>query len=114
MGALANIINTIRTARYGRDMRTAIANGFELIDHGGGGGGTPSIDCTLAEYQQLTPAEDTNYFITDKNYIMRNGVKYAQEYKIVPITESAFEALETKDPYTQYNIYPDPEEQEGS
>ena len=38
---LTSIINTIRTAIYGKDMREAIAQGFEAIqeDSGGMGGG---------------------------------------------------------------------------
>lgn len=41
MANLSNIINTIRTAVYGKDMREAIAQGFEAIqeDSGGMGGG---------------------------------------------------------------------------
>lgn len=43
----ASIINTIRSAIYGRDMREAIAQGFELCSENGGGGGV-NIDKTLA------------------------------------------------------------------
>ena len=42
MSILSNIVNTIRTAVYGKDMREAIAQGFESIDEemeGGMGGG---------------------------------------------------------------------------
>lgn len=42
MANLSNIINTIRTAIYGKDMREALAQGFEAIDEemeGGMGGG---------------------------------------------------------------------------
>ena len=42
MANLSNIINTIRSAIYGKDIREAIAQGFEAIDEemeGGMGGG---------------------------------------------------------------------------
>ena len=42
----ASIINTIRSAIYGRDMREAIAQGFELCSENGGGGAV-NIDKTL-------------------------------------------------------------------
>lgn len=47
MANLSNIINTIRSAIYGRDMREAIAQGFELCSENGGGGGSVSVDTTL-------------------------------------------------------------------
>ena len=54
MANLSNIINTIRTAVYGKDMREAIAQGFEAIqeDSGGMGGGFVLMESSLPTGQR--------------------------------------------------------------
>lgn len=51
------IISTIRTAIYGRDMREAIAKGFEMCKAGGGGGSTVFIDKTLTRSDYAADAK---------------------------------------------------------
>lgn len=111
MRSISQLIQIIRTARYGRDMRTAIADGLEVIA-GGGAGNTSSSDMTLSEYTDLSSEEKMNgtcYYITDKNYVMRNGVLYGSSIRLLEITESEYAALVTKDASTLYLIKPDPE-----
>ena len=55
MANLSNIINTIRTAIYGKDMREALAQGFEAIDkemEGGMGGGFVLMESSLPTGQR--------------------------------------------------------------
>ena len=55
MANLSNIINTIRTAVYGKDMREALAQGFEAIDEemeGGMGGGFVLMESSLPTGQR--------------------------------------------------------------
>ena len=52
---LTSIINTIRTAVYGKDMREALAQGFEAIDkemEGGMGGGFVLMESSLPTGQR--------------------------------------------------------------
>lgn len=52
---LTSIINTIRTAVYGKDMREALAQGFEAIDEemeGGMGGGFVLMESSLPTDQR--------------------------------------------------------------
>ena len=111
--SLSQLIQIIRTARYGRDMRTAIGDAFEVVGTGGAGN-TSSIDITLANYTDLSEAEKMNgtiYFITDKGYQMRNGLPYGEPptYTVVVCTQAEYDLLDPPDPYTEYNIV-DPEE----
>ena len=70
------------------------------------------IDIDYSGYSGLPEDEKLNgtaYFITDKNYIMRNGIKYGSEIIPERITASEYEDLEEKDPNTLYVVIADQE-----
>lgn len=83
-----SIINTIRSAIYGRDMREAIAQGFELCSENGGGGEYLCTGCTIPlddptqkEYtfgstvKKLSRSQSSTDSIADKGYTVTKSIK---------------------------------------
>lgn len=106
MANLSNIINTIRSAIYGRDMREAIAQGFELCSENGGGGGSVSVDTTLTVSGQAADSKTVGDKFTDlesqisaispglsraeKDAIL---AYFAEQVEIHPSLEDAYQAI---------------------
>lgn len=103
----ASIINTIRSAIYGRDMREAIAQGFELCsENGGGGGGSVTVDTTLTVSGQAADSKTVGDKFTDlesqisaispglsraeKDAIL---AYFAEQVEIHPSLEDAYQAI---------------------
>lgn len=74
MSTFLEDLQIIQTAVYGKDMRAAIYDALlKLSDRRVG------TELTLEEYEALSVEEKHNgslYFITDKGYIIKNGVSY--------------------------------------
>ena len=107
MANLSNIINTIRSAIYGRDMREAIAQGFELCsENGGGGGGSVTVDTTLTVSGQAADSKT----VGDKFADLENQISaispglsraekdailayFAEQVEIHPSLDDAYQAI---------------------
>lgn len=107
MANYTSIINTIRSAIYGRDMREAIAQGFELCsENGGGGGGSVTVDTTLTVSGQAADSKTVGDKFTDlesqisaispglsraeKDAIL---AYFAEQVEIHPSLEDAYQAI---------------------
>lgn len=64
-----NNVNTIKTNRYGSQIREAIYENFEYLDQNGGGGGSGLnwLKCTQEEYDEMeTHDPNTLYVIVEE------------------------------------------------
>ena len=109
MANLSNIINTIRSAIYGKDMREVLAQGFEAIDkemEGGMGGGSVTVDTTLtvsgqaadsktvgdkfADLESQISAISPGLSRAEKDAIL---AYFAEQVEIHPSLEDAYQAI---------------------
>jgi hypothetical protein len=67
-------VQTIKTNRYGSEIREAIHENFEYLDeNGGGGSGLVWVKCTQAEYDAMPSHNPSTLYIIVEEAEVDNG-----------------------------------------